>query len=61
VAAAEAAGVTLVPRTQTEVGEFFTGLELIDPGGDPGAVLAARHPPGRPRVAYYWAGIARKA
>ena len=51
VAAAEAAGVTLVPRTQAEVGEFFTGLELVDPGVTP--VLswrpgrAAGRPPGR--------------
>ena len=45
VAAAEAAGITLVPRTKAEVGEFFTGLELVDPGVTP--VLSWR-PTSRP-------------
>jgi S-adenosyl methyltransferase len=48
VAAASAAGVTLVPRTQAEVGEFFTGLELIDPGVTPGLSWRPDTPPGRP-------------
>jgi hypothetical protein len=61
VAAAEAAGVTLVPRTQAEVGEFFTGLELIDPGVTPVLSWRPDAPLADPRVAYYWAGIARKA
>jgi hypothetical protein len=59
VAAAEAAGVTLVPRTQAEVGEFFTGLELVDPGVTPVLSWRPDAPPADPRVAY-WAGIARK-
>jgi O-methyltransferase involved in polyketide biosynthesis len=60
VAAAEGAGVTLVPRTQAEVGEFFTGLEVVDPGVTPVLSWQPDEPPDDPRVAYYWAGIARK-
>jgi S-adenosyl methyltransferase len=60
VAAAEAAGVTLVPRGQAELGEFFTGLELVDPGVTPVLSWRPDAPPADPRLAYYWAGIARK-
>ena len=60
VAAAEAAGVTLVPRSQAEVGEFFTGLEVVDPGVTPVLTWRPDEPPADPRVAYYWAGVARK-
>jgi S-adenosyl methyltransferase len=60
VAAAEAAGITLVPRTQTEVGGFFTGLELVDPGLTPVLSWRPEEPPADPYLAYYWAGIARK-
>jgi S-adenosyl methyltransferase len=60
VAAAEAAGITLVPRTQTEVGGFFTGLELVDPGLTPVLSWRPEEPPADPHLAYYWAGIARK-
>ena len=60
VAAAEAAGITLVPRTQAEVGEFFTGLELADPGVTPVLAWRPDEPPADPRLAYYWAGVARK-
>jgi S-adenosyl methyltransferase len=60
VAAAEAAGITLVPRGQTEVGEFFTGLEVVDPGVTPVLSWRPDEPPADPRVAYYWAGVARK-
>jgi S-adenosyl methyltransferase len=60
VAAAEAAGVTLVPRPQAEVGEFFTGLRMVDPGVTPVLSWRPDEPPADPRVAYYWAGIARK-
>jgi hypothetical protein len=61
VAAAEQAGVTLVPRSQAETEAFFTGLELVEPGVVP--VLAWRpdaEPPADPQSAYYWSGIARK-
>jgi len=61
VAAAEQAGVTLVPRSQAETEAFFTGLELVEPGVVP--VLAWRpdtEPPTDPHSAYYWAGIGRK-
>ena len=60
VAAAEAAGITLVPRTQSEVGEFFTGLELVDPGLTPVLSWRPEEPPADPHLAYYWAGIGRK-
>ena len=35
VAAAEQSGVTLVPRSQAETEEFFTGLDVVDPGVTP--------------------------
>ena len=60
VAAAERAGVTLVPRNQAEVGEFFTGLEVVDPGVTPVLSWRPDEPSDDPRVAYYWAGVARK-
>jgi S-adenosyl methyltransferase len=61
VAAAEQAGVTLVPRSKAETETFFTGLELVEPGVVP--VLAWRpgaEPPADPHSAYYWAGVGRK-
>ncbi len=63
VAAAEQAGVTLVPRSRDETARFFAGLDLVDPGVVP--VLAWRpdadaEPPADPQSAYYWAGIGRK-
>jgi hypothetical protein len=60
VAAAEAAGVTLVPRSQADVQEFFTGLEVVDPGVTPVLSWRPDEPPADPAVAYYWAGVARK-
>jgi S-adenosyl methyltransferase len=60
VAAAERSGVTLVPRSQAETEEFFTGLELVDPGVTPVLSWRPDEPPEDPRSAYYWAGIARK-
>jgi O-methyltransferase involved in polyketide biosynthesis len=59
-AAAEAAGITLVPRTKAEVERFFTGLELVDPGVTPMLAWRPDEPPADPRAAYYWAGVARK-
>jgi O-methyltransferase involved in polyketide biosynthesis len=59
-AAAEAAGITLVPRTRAEVERFFTGLELVDPGVTPMLAWRPDEPPADPRAAYYWAGVARK-
>jgi hypothetical protein len=60
VAAAEHAGITLVPRGQAEVERFFTGLEVVDPGVVPVLAWRPDEPPADPRSAYYWAGIARK-
>jgi hypothetical protein len=60
VAAARQSGVTLVARGQAEVEEFFTGLELVDPGVTPVLSWRPDEPPRDPRSAYYWAGVARK-
>jgi hypothetical protein len=60
VAAAEQAGVTLVPRGRAEVEGFFSGLELVDPGVTPVLSWRPDEPPPDPRSAYYWAGVARK-
>ena len=60
VAAAEQAGVTLVPRSQAEVQRFFTGLDVADPGVTPVLSWHPDEPVADPTVAYYWAGIARK-
>jgi len=61
VAAAQHAGINLVPRGQAEVAAFLDGLDLIDPGVAP--VLAWRPDganPADPRSAYYYAAIGRK-
>ncbi|MEV7231127.1 MULTISPECIES: SAM-dependent methyltransferase [Polymorphospora] len=61
VEAAGRGGMTLVPRTRTEVERFFGDWELVEPGVVP--VLAWRPdgpPPADPNAAYYWAGVARK-
>ncbi len=60
VAAAEAAGITLVPRGQAEIARFFSGLDVVDPGVTPVLSWRPDEPPDDPRSAYYWAGIARK-
>ena len=61
VAAAEAAGITLVPRTKADVERFFAGLELVEPGVTPMMSWHPDEPVPDPTVAYYWAGIARKS
>jgi hypothetical protein len=60
VGAAEAAGVTLVPRSKAEIEGFFTGLELVEPGVTPVLSWHPDEPVADPTVAYYWAGIGRK-
>jgi hypothetical protein len=60
VAAAEAAGITLVPRGQAEIARFFSGMDVIDPGVTPVLSWRPDEPPADPHSAYYWAGIARK-
>jgi O-methyltransferase involved in polyketide biosynthesis len=60
VAAAEAAGITLVPRGQAEIARFFSGLDVVDPGVTPVLSWRPDEPPDDPRSAYYWAGVARK-
>jgi hypothetical protein len=60
-AAGRNAGVTYVPRSQAEVTEFFSGLDLVDPGVVP---LLAWRPDGgapkNPRAASVYAAIGRK-
>jgi len=60
VAAAEAAGITLVPRGQAEIARFFGGLDVVDPGVTPVLSWRPDEPPDDPLSAYYWAGVARK-
>ena len=60
VAAAEAAGITLVPRGKAEVARFFSGLELVDPAVAPMLAWRPDEQPADPERAYYWAGVARK-
>jgi S-adenosyl methyltransferase len=60
VAAAEGAGITLVPRSQAEIAGFFTDLDVVDPGVTPVLSWRPEKPPADPRTAYYWAGVARK-
>lgn len=62
VAAATAAGITLVPRSREGVTSFFTGLELVEPGVVP---LLAWHPDESiagedPESVWYYGGIGRK-
>ena len=60
-AAGRDAGVTYAPRTLAEVTEFFSGLDLVDPGVVP---LLAWRPDGgapeNPRAASVYAAIGRK-
>lgn len=60
-AAAAAAGITLVSRSKAGIEEFFSGLDIVEPGVVP---VMAWHPddgpPEDPQAAYYWAGVARK-
>jgi O-methyltransferase involved in polyketide biosynthesis len=60
VAAAEAAGITLVPRAKADVERFFSGLEPVDPGVAPMLAWRPEEPPADPQAAYYWAGVGRK-
>jgi hypothetical protein len=60
VGAAEADGITLVPRGQADIERFFTGMEVVDPGVTPVLSWRPDEPPTDPKSAYYWAGIARK-
>jgi hypothetical protein len=60
-AAGRDAGVTYAPRSQAEITEFFSGLDLVDPGVVP---LLAWRPDGgapeNPRAASVYAAIGRK-
>jgi hypothetical protein len=61
VAAAQHAGINLVPRGQAGVAAFLDGLELIDPGVVPVLDWRPDGPePADPRSAYYYAAIGRK-
>ncbi len=59
--AAEQGGIPYVPRSLAETEQFFTGLELVDPGIVP--ILAWRpdgEPSADPRSVWGWAAVARK-
>ena len=59
--AARRAGVRYTPRGHDQVAEFFTGLDLVNPGVAP--VLAWRpdgEPPRDPHAAYIYAAVGRK-
>jgi O-methyltransferase involved in polyketide biosynthesis len=60
VAAAEAAGITQVPRSKPDMERFFTGLELVEPGVVPMLAWRPDKPVADPRAAYYYAGVGRK-
>ncbi len=60
VAAATQAGITLVPRSKSEVERFFDGLEFVEPGVVPVMDWHPDRPVDDPNAAWYWAGIARK-
>ncbi|GAA1584051.1 SAM-dependent methyltransferase [Actinoplanes couchii] len=60
VKSATGAGMTLVARTREAVARFFGDWEFLEPGLTP---VSAWRPDIRvddPKVAYYWAGVARK-
>ena len=60
-AAAEHAGITLVSRSKADIEDFFTGLEIVEPGVVPVLTWHPDNgPPEDPNAAYYWAGLARK-
>lgn len=61
VAAATQAGITLVPRSKSEVERFFDGLEVIEPGVVPVLSWHPDEPVDDPNAAWYWAGVARKS
>lgn len=60
VAAATAAGLTLVARNRAEVQRFFGDWELLKPGLVPVSAWRPDEPAHDPEAAYYWAGVARK-
>lgn len=60
VAATRQSGISFTARTKSEVSEFFTGLDLVDPGVVP---ILAWHPDrtaGDPNAAYYYGAMGRK-
>jgi hypothetical protein len=52
--------VTLVPRTEAEVEGGSSPAGPGRPGVTPVLSWRPDEPPADPRIAYYWAGIARK-
>ena len=59
-ASAEQSGITYVARSKEEIGRFFDGLELVEPGIVPIPEDQPSSPP-NPHDIYGWAGIGRKA
>lgn len=60
VEAATSAGITLVPRSKSEVEAFLAGLEIVEPGVVPVLAWYPDDEPADPNAAWYWAGVARK-
>ena len=60
VAAATAAGMTLVARTKDDVERFFGDWEMLEPGLVPVSAWRPDEPVDNPQAAYYWSGVARK-
>jgi S-adenosyl methyltransferase len=59
-AAGRDAGVTYAPRSQGEIAEFFSGLDLVDPGVVPLLAWRPDVAPENPRTASVYAAIGRK-
>ncbi|OIK25057.1 SAM-dependent methyltransferase [Streptomyces malaysiense] len=60
IAAYAAGGVTLVARSRDEVGAFFEGLELLEPGVVPVAEWRPDEPPDGDRPISLYGAVARK-
>jgi hypothetical protein len=60
VTAATGAGMTLVPRTESEVRRFFGDWPLLSPGLVPVPAWRPDALPADPEATYYWSGVAIK-
>jgi hypothetical protein len=60
VAAAQAGGITYIPRSGPDVESFFVGLEPVEPGVVPMETWRPAGPVADPHAVHYWVGVARK-
>lgn len=60
VAAAQAGGITYIPRSRAQVERFFVGLEPVEPGVVPMETWRPAAPVADPHSAHYWVGMGRK-